>query len=174
MNVAASRSPYRWSPRVVFLLRSCRLRPLPVLSSFLGCSIIPIVGIVPDHRMVEFYPWNRLDGYRRHCGVLLPHTVFQAPFLAAARCAREAKLPFETLPPPRFDPADWIRDAAFPVIPFDFAMVYLLQMSVERERAPKPTIADSTIGRSTRKPDKNVQLVPISNRSTCGALMKVA
>jgi len=37
-------------------------------------------------------------------------------FLAAALCAREAKLPFDTLPPPAFADALWMREAALDVI----------------------------------------------------------
>ena len=66
----------------------------------------------------------------------LSSTGLQDPFFAAARWEREAKLPFETFPPPRFAPADWMRDDALPVIPFDFAMMYLLLMVSEHSRAP--------------------------------------
>ena len=75
--------------------------------------------------------------------------------MAAARCAREAKPPLETLPPPRFAPDDWMRDAALLVIPLDFAMIHLLQMVVEWDWALPPRIPSDTHGHGTKKLDKN-------------------
>ena len=65
----------------------------------------------------------------------LPSTGRQDPFFAAARWAREAKLPLEVLPPPRFAPEDWMRDAALPVIPFAFAIIGLLFLLCRNRRA---------------------------------------
>ena len=49
-------------------------------------------------------------------------------FLADALCPRAAKLPFETFPPPDFAAADWIREAAFEVMPpcRSFHLTFLL------------------------------------------------
>ena len=54
------------------------------------------------------------------------------PFLAAALWERAAKLPFETFPPPDLAAADWIREAAFELMPpfpllppdFPFAIIF--------------------------------------------------
>ena len=56
-------------------------------------------------------------------------TCSEDPFLAASLWARAAKLPFDTLPPPCFAPADWICAAALPIIPFDFSMGHLREYS---------------------------------------------
>ena len=58
----------------------------------------------------------------------------QDPFLESALCALAAKLPCDTLPPPRFAPADWNRTAALPVIPFVFAMGHLVEFATSPVR----------------------------------------